>query len=111
MVLTLLCILYTLIGLSQQTNKTHNPQVCHSERSVSGVEESSQLMERLQLNRCEDPSTPYENLRFSSVTQDDNQGCLFALLTVLSKAHKRFLYYTNKRSTTKNRAIGTIKLS
>ena len=51
-----------LIDLSQQANKTHNDQVCHSERSVSGVEESSQLMERLQLNRCEDPSTPSENL-------------------------------------------------
>ena len=44
-----------LIGLNQQVKtKRTMPQVCHSERSVSGVE---------------DPSTSSENLRFSSVAR------------------------------------------
>ena len=43
------------------------------------------LLEHLQSNRCEDPSTPSENLRFSSVAQDD---IVFGVLqSILQHAH------------------------
>ena len=42
----------------------------------------------MQSNWCQDPSTPSENLRFSSVAQDDLVSRLFILMVVLSKTDK-----------------------
>ena len=79
--------IYMLIGLNQQAEKTHKAQICHSERSVSGVEESSHLWEicsqigakilRLPLKIFDFP----RSLRMTA-------GGLFNLTVMLNKADK-----------------------